>query len=219
MSRFILRVWLDDRPGALGAVASRIGSVRGDLVGIEILERGAGRVIDELIVDLPSDDLLDLMVREVQEVDGVDVENIGLEPRPERDPRLDPILSVAIAIEQDTLKEVVSELCQRVCSDFMASWCTIYDISNRSVIDSCGESPLSGWVRAYVDGVLGDQASTIEMVVDNQPSDLALTLLKNSGLALILGRSGRPFRDLERMQLGAICRISDVKLALLVENG
>ena len=38
-----LRVWLPDRPGALGAVASRIGGVKGDVVGIEILEQGAGR--------------------------------------------------------------------------------------------------------------------------------------------------------------------------------
>ena len=33
-----------------GQVASRIGSLRGDVIGIEILERGAGRAIDELVV-------------------------------------------------------------------------------------------------------------------------------------------------------------------------
>jgi hypothetical protein len=49
---FVVRVWLPDRPGALGAVASRIGAVGGDLVGIDILERGGGRVIDELVVEL-----------------------------------------------------------------------------------------------------------------------------------------------------------------------
>ena len=49
-----MRVWLPDRPGALGAVASRIGAVRGDLVGVDILERGAGRAIDELVVELPT---------------------------------------------------------------------------------------------------------------------------------------------------------------------
>ena len=50
MSTWIVRVWLPDRPGALGQVASRIGAVRGDVVGIDILERGAGRAIDELAV-------------------------------------------------------------------------------------------------------------------------------------------------------------------------
>ena len=51
---YILRLWLPDRPGALGAVASRVGAVGGDVVGIDILERGAGRAIDELVVELPD---------------------------------------------------------------------------------------------------------------------------------------------------------------------
>ncbi len=45
-----MRVWLPDRPGALGAVASRIGAVRGDVVGIDILETGDGVAVDELVV-------------------------------------------------------------------------------------------------------------------------------------------------------------------------
>ena len=76
MPLYIVRVWVPDRPGALGSVASRIGAVRGDLVGIDILERGAGRAIDELVVELPSDSLVGLLVSEVSEVDGVDVEDV-----------------------------------------------------------------------------------------------------------------------------------------------
>ena len=41
-------------PRCAGQVASRIGAVRGDVVGIDILERGGGRAIDELVVDLPD---------------------------------------------------------------------------------------------------------------------------------------------------------------------
>ena len=54
MESYVVRIWLPDRPGALGQVASRIGAVRGEIVGIEILERGAGRAVDELVVDLPE---------------------------------------------------------------------------------------------------------------------------------------------------------------------
>ena len=53
MSVYVVRIWLPDRPGALGAAASRTGAVRGDLVGIDILERGAGRAIDELSSSCP----------------------------------------------------------------------------------------------------------------------------------------------------------------------
>src|SRR6478672_7764897 len=38
VSIHVLRVWLPDRPGALGAVATRIGAVRGDVIGIDIIE-------------------------------------------------------------------------------------------------------------------------------------------------------------------------------------
>ncbi|HEX2063276.1 MAG TPA: hypothetical protein VHE80_02530, partial [Acidimicrobiales bacterium] len=65
MPTYVMRVWLPDRPGALGGVASRIGAVRGDVTSIDILERGAGLAIDELVVDLPSDDLVPMMISEV----------------------------------------------------------------------------------------------------------------------------------------------------------
>ena len=46
----LVRVWLPDRPGALGLVASRIGAVRGDIVGIDVLETGDGVAVDEFAV-------------------------------------------------------------------------------------------------------------------------------------------------------------------------
>src|SRR5580658_6032189 len=76
MASFVMRVWLADRPGALGAIASRIGAVGGDLVGIDILERGEGRVIDELSIELPSEELIPLLLAKVGELDAVDVEDI-----------------------------------------------------------------------------------------------------------------------------------------------
>jgi hypothetical protein len=65
---YLVRVWLPDRPGVLGAVASRIGAVRGDVVGIDILERDGGVAVDELAVTLPDASLLDLMLQEIGSV-------------------------------------------------------------------------------------------------------------------------------------------------------
>jgi hypothetical protein len=76
MSRMlVVRVWLPDRPGALGLVASRIGAVHGDVTAIDILERGAGRVIDELVVSLPDSASDELLAAEIRAVDGVSVRN------------------------------------------------------------------------------------------------------------------------------------------------
>lgn len=71
-----MRVRLLDRPGALGLVASRIGSVGGDIVAIDILERAGGRAIDEFVIDLVGEELVDLLRREVHEVDGAEVETV-----------------------------------------------------------------------------------------------------------------------------------------------
>ena len=102
MPLYIVRVWVPDRPGALGSVASRIGAVRGDLVGIDILERGAGRAIDELVVDLPSESLVDLLVSEVSQVDGVDVEDVRRVSDSLSDPRLDALETAANLVAQSS---------------------------------------------------------------------------------------------------------------------
>src|SRR5438445_12045046 len=95
METFVVRVWLPDRPGALGAVASRIGAVRGDVVGIEILERGGGRAVDELVVQLPEPGLLEIMVAEIGQVDGVDVADVRPVADALHDPRPDALATAA----------------------------------------------------------------------------------------------------------------------------
>src|SRR3954465_745722 len=105
-SAFGVRVWVPDRPGALGAVASRIGAVRGDLVGIDILERGAGRAIDELMVDLPSEDLVPLLVNEVAQVGGGDVGDVPPAVADLRAARLDALETAAVLVEQDDVTDL-----------------------------------------------------------------------------------------------------------------
>src|SRR3954465_5626771 len=105
-SAFGVRVWVPDRPGALGAVASRIGAVRGDLVGIDILETGAGRAIDELAVVLPEARLVPLLVQGGGEVDGVDVEEVRAVEGPLPDPRLDALETAAALVDQKTVPEL-----------------------------------------------------------------------------------------------------------------
>ena len=80
-------------PGALGLVASRIGAIGGDIVGIDVLERSEHVAVDEFAVLLPDRDLVALLVREIEEVDGASVEEwreVGTFP----DPRLDALESV-----------------------------------------------------------------------------------------------------------------------------
>lgn len=83
VQRYVVRIRLPDRPGALGQVASRIGAVGGDIVAIDILERAGGRAIDEFVVEMDGDHLVELLRTEIHEVDGVEVEDVSrADPEP-----------------------------------------------------------------------------------------------------------------------------------------
>jgi hypothetical protein len=70
----VLAVRLPDRPGALGAVASRLGGLGANITDITIASRAAGTVEDVFHLTLPTAtdvDLVELLRGELSEVDGV----------------------------------------------------------------------------------------------------------------------------------------------------
>ncbi len=209
-STYILRVWIPDRPGALGALASRIGAVGGDVAGIDILERGAGRVIDELVVELPGEDpsLVDLLVAEIHQVDGVDVESIRPATGTVRDPRLDALETAAMLVGAPTAADAVSELCTHAVRAVGAVWGAIVDLSTGERVASEGEAPTAGWLAAFV---AGSQSSARVADGDAGPSDVVWAPLPVAGLALVMGRHGEPFRARERRQAAALARIVDAR--------
>jgi hypothetical protein len=73
---YLLRIVLPDRPGALGAVATALGKVGADILSLDVIERGAGSAIDDLVVELPPDRLADTLVTAAATVAGVQVESI-----------------------------------------------------------------------------------------------------------------------------------------------
>lgn len=73
---YLLRIVLPDRPGSLGAVATAIGSVGGDIVSLDVVERGPDGAIDDLIVELPPSGLADTLITSAQSVPGVLVESL-----------------------------------------------------------------------------------------------------------------------------------------------
>ncbi|MEY2418713.1 MAG: hypothetical protein QOG90_1393 [Actinomycetota bacterium] len=190
---FVVRVWLPDRPGALGAVASRIGAVRGDLVGIDILETGAGRAIDELVVSLPSEDLVPLLIKEIQEVDDVDVEDIRPVHGDVPDSRVAALESAADLLAQPSDDAVRKALVEHGVRDFEAEWAAI--IEDGALVASTGDTPTADWLAAFVAGA-----------PDSGAEDVAWARVGERG-AFVLGRQGRPFRSRERRQLAALARI------------
>ena len=212
METFLVRVWQPDRPGALGAVASRIGAVRGDVVGIDILERGAGRAIDELVVQLPDAELVKLLAAEISQVDGVDVEDVRTAPARLYDPRLDALETAALLVAASTSTELLSELTASARRDFEADWAAALDLDGRELLASEGAPPPPAWLAAFV---AGSRSSAAVVSGECGPDDVAWTELVEAGAALVLGRRGRPFRARERRQLGALAHIADSRAAEL----
>ncbi|WP_104523182.1 ACT domain-containing protein [Blastococcus atacamensis] len=73
---YLLRLVVPDRPGALGAVATALGAAGIDIVSLDVLERGNGIAVDDVVVDLPGDRLPDSLITVVQAVEGVQVESL-----------------------------------------------------------------------------------------------------------------------------------------------
>ena len=205
MPTFVLRVWLPDRPGALGAVASRIGAVRGDLVGIDILERGGGRAIDELAVELPEERLVPLLVHEVGQVDGVDVEEVRTVEGALPDPRLDALETAAALVEQTHVVDLLEVLADEAQRDFAADWAAVVALDGGAVLVSAGEAPEPVWLGAFL---AGSTSSTTAANGDAGPDDVAFAVLPAAGIALVLGREGKTFRARERRQLLALARVA-----------
>ncbi len=196
----VVRVWLPDRPGALGQVASRIGAVRGDVLDIEILEVGGGRAIDELVVSLPEADLVDLMVNEVHAIDGVSVEHV----RALQDGHVDAgllALSLSADLAEAEPHERIAALIDCVQRLTESQWVLV--ARGDEQIDARGPSPDADWLHAMLAGSrhLGDPHATA--------SDLFWADLPMSELWVAAGRSDRPIHERERLRLDLLARIAD----------
>ena len=75
-SSYLLRVVLPDRPGMLGAVATAVGQAGGDIVSLDVVERGPGGAVDDLLVVVPAGGLADRLISGAQSVPGVVVESL-----------------------------------------------------------------------------------------------------------------------------------------------
>jgi len=213
MDSYVVRMWLPDRPGALGQVASRIGAVRGEIVGIDILERGGGRAVDELVVDLPEPGLEDLLVHEIQQVEGVDVEEIRPIADALHDPRLDALETAAILVGATDRKELTTAVVVHSRRAVGAAWSAVVDLDDGTVLAEDGPAPTTAWLVAFVEG---SQSSARLVSGESGPDDVVWAPLPSAGLTLVISRDGVAYRARERRQMAALARIVDTRLREII---
>jgi hypothetical protein len=204
VTRIVARIWLPDRPGVLGAVATRIGAMGGNVVGLEVLEREGGVAVDELLIEVDAVELIEPVCSALGEIEGVGVEEARV-ISPGSEERGLQVMAVAVSILETANSDAALRSLMGHTGDlFDAEWVALADLGERRYVQSTGEVPAIDWLEAFVGGARlqgGPPADTTRSGVLTEELSVA-------GLTLCLGRSV-PFRQRERREIEMLARISD----------
>ncbi|MGK5172466.1 ACT domain-containing protein [Geodermatophilus sp. CPCC 205761] len=204
---YLLRLVVPDRPGILGAVATALGTAGVDIVSVDVLERGGGVAVDDIVVDLPADRLPDSLITAAQAVDGVQVESL----RPFAGPldthrELELLESLARAAEGTAVKLLAAEL-PRV---FHSGWAVVLhggDDRPCEVLAASDAAPtFDGMVLPWLPMPAPQLLPSDEEWLPDRWRDMAIEMMAapfgTDRTAVVLGRSGGPvYRRSELLRL------------------
>jgi hypothetical protein len=216
---YLLRVVLPDRPGMLGAVATAIGQAGGDILSLDVVERGPGGAVDDLLVDVPPGGLADRLISSAQSVEGVVVESLrpyvgGTELH--RD--LDLVDALAAAPERGL--EVLAETAPGV---FRAGWAVVMEQGTaergrgeRGLVVVCaspGAPDLTGldlpWLPLDAPRRMAPTEDWVPERWEVLGTELAAAPVGRPSRAVLVGRSGGPrFRASEVLRLAHLAGIA-----------
>ncbi len=216
MVSFLIRVQLPDSPGTLGAVATALGTVGADILSVDVVERGGGLAIDDLVVELPSGRLPDALITAAESVEGVEVDAV----RPYAgilDTHRELELVEEIAAQP---KEGLSLLAEGVPKIIRAGWAVIVEHSEsgpRRLASSSAapENPVTDlpWLPLERATVLDGEEDWVPETWKELGTELAATPLGKPGVAMLVARPGGPnFRAAEVARLAHFAGIVAVVL-------
>jgi hypothetical protein len=210
---YLLRVELEDRPGRLGALAVALGSVGADILSLDVVERGTGYAIDDLVVDLPAGAMPDMVITAAETLPGVHVDTI----RPhtgllEAHRELELIDHTAAAVGRSAQLQVFADEAPRV---LRVGWCTVVRLTEsglEGVVGSHGapetQATSAPWLPLARPEALDATADWVPQVWRDMDTTLAAAPLGDHHTAVVLGRPGGPlFRPSEVARLGYLAGI------------
>lgn len=213
MPSYLLRVELEDRPGSLGSLAVALGSVGADILSLDVVERGPGYAIDDLVVDLPNGAMPDTLVSAAHGLSGVHVDSI----RPhtgllEAHRELELIDHVAAAGDRAAKLQKLVDEAPRV---LRVGWCTVVTLDGTAphrIAGSPGapetQAAATPWLPLEAAVALDGSADWIPPLWRDMNTTLAAAPLGDPRTAMVLGRPGGPdFRPSEVARLGYLAGI------------
>ena len=199
-----MRIWLPDAPGVLGAVAAEIGAVRGNVVGLEVLEREAGVAIDELVVELPDEpEAVEAACRGVRNVPGAGVEEVTVLTAEARD-REDTVLAAAAGILQaGTPTAAMNALTGQLIALFDLTWLALADDELTTFAEMHGDVPSVQWVAAFAEG----SRSGADPANDTTGSGVFIETVPDTGYTICGGRPAS-IRRRERHEIALLVMVA-----------
>ena len=206
---YLLRVVLPDRPGMLGAVATALGEAGGDIVSLDVVERGPDGAVDDLVVAMPPGGLADRLITAAQRVPGVVVESL----RPyygaadlHRDLELVDALAAAPS-------DGLALLVDGAPGVFRASWAVLLAAGPTVLGASAGAPDVDRldlpWLPLTSARRLDPRADWVPERWQALGTELAAAPVGSSDRAVLLGRSGGPrFRASEVLRLTHLAGIA-----------
>ncbi|MGW4061260.1 amino acid-binding protein [Amycolatopsis sp. NPDC004747] len=213
---FLIRVLLPDSPGTLGAVATALGTVGADILSVDVVERGSGIAVDDLVVELPSGRLPDALITAAESVEGVEVDAV----RPYAgvlDTHRELELVEEIAAQPKSGLDILAEGVPRIVR---AGWAMIVEHSETGAVrlassSAAPETPITDlpWLPLERATVLDSEEAWIPETWKELGTELAATPLGKPGKALLVARPGGPnFRAAEVARLTHLAGIVAVVL-------
>ncbi|SDE83379.1 hypothetical protein SAMN04488581_4856 [Mycolicibacterium neoaurum] len=215
MPSYLLRVQLEDRPGSLGSLAVALGSVGADILSLDVVERGAGYAIDDLVVELPPGAMPDALITAAEHIKGVYVDSV----RPhtgllEAHRELELVDHIAAANSRHDKLQVLADEAPKV---LRVGWCTVVrsdgsEAGVERVVGSSGapetQAASAPWLPLQHAEALDATADWVPQIWRDIDMALAAAPLGDPHTAVLLGRAGGPdFRPSEVARLGYLAGI------------
>ncbi|HWC78920.1 MAG TPA: ACT domain-containing protein [Pseudonocardiaceae bacterium] len=213
---FLIRVQVPDVPGTLGALATALGEVGADILSVDVVERGSGAAVDDLVVELPSGRLPDVLITAAESIEGVLVDAVR------------PYAGILDTHRELELVEEVAEEPKKGLVTFTegvpkivrAGWALTVSAEPKGVRALAASSAAPGtgglelpWLPLAKATILDGDEDWVPQTWQELGTELAATPLGKPDRVLLVGRPGGPmFRAAEVARLAHLAGIVSVVL-------